>query len=92
MQPTRDLGPEVYLTLDICALFECSPNEIPALLDAGIVPEPLPTTAPRGKRRWLKSKVDRKLGIRPEASLLRQVVREEVARALGTDGRSVARA
>jgi hypothetical protein len=72
----------VYTTTDICALFDCSPNEVPGLLEAGIVPQPLPTTGPRGKRRWLKATVDKKLGRAPEQRLLRDIIREEVRRAV----------
>jgi hypothetical protein len=70
------------MTLDICGLFNCSPNEVPALIEAGIIPEPLPTTGPRGKRRWLRTTVDKKLGISPEVKALRAIVRDEVERAL----------
>ena len=74
--------PGVYMTLDVCGLCNCPPNEVPALLEAGIIPQPLPSTGPRGKRRWLKSAVDKKLGISPESRLLRDIVRDEVAKAL----------
>jgi hypothetical protein len=85
-RPSQDPESAVYLSLEICRLFECSPNEIPQLIEARIIPAPLPSTGPRGKRRWLKSKVDRKLGISTELRVLRDIVRDEVRRALGAEG------
>lgn len=81
------LEPAVYGTTEICELFDCSPNEVPTLMEAGVIPPPLPTTGPRGRRRWLKSAVNRKLGLTsPERKVLSELVRAQVRRVLVEQG------
>ena len=69
-----DISPAVYFTKDIIRLFDCGANEVPRLIDEGTIPRPLPGK-PRGRRRWSRAAVDRKLGISTEALSKESVVR-----------------
>lgn len=53
----------VYDTKDICELYGCNGGDIPMLIKVGTIPKPLPVASAKGKKRWIKAKVDRHLGI-----------------------------
>ena len=72
----------VYFTKDIMRLFECGVNEVPRLVEEGTIPRPLPSKN-RGRKRWSRAAVDRKLGIAPsqtDESDVRRLIAEEMAR------------
>lgn len=52
----------VYTSHDICRLFNTNKNTIDSLIEAGTIPEPLPSR-PKGKRMWSKTKIDQHLGL-----------------------------
>ena len=76
----------VYIATDICRLFRCGINEIPDLVSAGTIPNPMPAKAASrgrsGKRRWSRAVVDKKLGIVSQPAGLAELVAAEVARIL----------
>ena len=74
----------VYFTKDIMRLFECGVNEVPRLVQEGTIPRPLPNKD-RGRKRWSRAAVNRKLGISPshtDESDVRRMIAQEMARLL----------
>ncbi|MCU7837066.1 MAG: hypothetical protein KZQ83_17705 [gamma proteobacterium symbiont of Taylorina sp.] len=67
----------VYDAADICKLFDCGINEIPNLIQTKTIPQPLPGK-PRGKRRWSKHVVNKKLGIQTPTPLTAVVSTDEI--------------
>ena len=84
-----DDEPQVLFSKDICRLFDCGVNEIPRLISEGTIPKPLPCKQ-RGRRRWAKAAVNRKLGINDSVTVeleVRRLVSEELARLLQAGAR-----
>lgn len=77
---TTEKKPAVYMTGDICKLFNCGINQVPVLIARGVIPKPLPSKAAPGinpKKRWAKGVVDKRLGIDPDMEdRVRQIVAE----------------
>jgi len=73
----------IYLISDIMRLFACSYAEVPRLVREGVIPKPLPRP-PRGKMRWAKATVNRRLGlpVAPPNPDIESMIREEVRRAM----------
>lgn len=76
------LEPAVYSAHEICRLFDVHKNNVAALVEAGTIPKPLPTTTPHGRRLWLKGEIDRYLGIDKSNADLSEIVKQAVKDAI----------
>jgi hypothetical protein len=57
------ITPQVYLTCHICSLYDCHPTEVNKMIGEGVIPAPIPTHKPKAKKRWLRSVVNKHLGV-----------------------------
>lgn len=76
----------VYDSDDICRIYDCHKNHIPALIKNGVIPAPI-NEKNRSRKKWLKTQVHKKLGIHAGEKTLgineiRQLIRHEVERAI----------
>lgn len=85
MSTTKEpFEPGVYLSKDICKLFQVGINEIPRAIESGLIPKPIATTEKGQTRRWSKAAVDSALGLNlTDNIMLRSIIREELATVLG---------
>jgi hypothetical protein len=74
---------QVYVAADICDFLQCGINQLDGYMNDGIIPAPI-IDKKHHKRRWLRSAVDKKLGIKPEAfeiaELVQNIIRAELER------------
>jgi hypothetical protein len=54
---------QVYLTCHICKFYDCHPTEVNKMIGEGVIPAPIPTHKPKAKKRWLRSVVNKHLGL-----------------------------
>lgn len=70
----------IYKTKDIQRLYSCGVNEVTRLVELGVIPKPLNPPGKHRTRRWVKSVVDKKLGITEKESvreLVYEILQEE---------------